>query len=166
MPSEADFRREIQEAIQKTPNSFMYRIRDVYGTGQKPFDIFSIVSGKAYGIELKFMKTLGRFNFKDKVRPHQIESLNKVREAGGIGLLLLNYRVPLTDKQRKYYDIEDKKINIVFCMTNVKEPYNLPKECSDPRDLEIETVVAAYKSDNSPIKRIGSEWRIEWTLLS
>lgn len=75
------------------------------GAARRPFDILFISPRGSGGIEVKQIKKWKPFGIKE-VEEHQIEHLEKVRDAGGIGLVFLNVRIPYKENRLIAWRIE------------------------------------------------------------
>lgn len=93
--TEKNFSSEITRSLNKA-GVWNFKIPDI-GNVRKPFDRIVDIHGKCFGIEEKLSKVLS-FNFKSKVRPHQIEELLRMQ----YGYFLINYRIPKLSINESY----------------------------------------------------------------
>ena len=96
------------------PNAHYYKIPDpIRCEAHRPYDAQFFMDGKYWAFEYKMMKKVEAFPF-DKIEDHQVFNLRQVRDNGGHAYFIINYRANVTEKQRKLYGIEEKKINMAF----------------------------------------------------
>lgn len=84
-------------------------------TPPKPFDGFMIHKGRPFCLEFKMVKKKEAFPF-NKVADHQIEELLRCQKAGGVGLLLINYRFEYYGHTKDSSKIMKKKFNRVIIL--------------------------------------------------
>lgn len=98
---ESNFASEIKRSCEVVNNCFYYKIPDSYMGERflvkKPFDAFIVCNNKFIAIEFKMHKVVGvngvgAFPF-ICVKDHQVEGLQKVVNAGGRGLVMVNFRI-------------------------------------------------------------------------
>jgi len=91
---ESTFSGELKKSCEEL-GIFYYKIPDAYGMArfapQKPFDAIMIHKGKVYCIENKIQTKKSAFAL-NRIKPHQIEGLQRAQNSGAISYILINYR--------------------------------------------------------------------------
>ena len=99
------------------PNAHYYKIPDpIRREAHRPYDSYFFKDKLFWALEYKIMKKVEAFPF-SHIEDHQIFNLRRVYGNGGFAYFIINYRASVTEKQRKLYGIEEKKINVVFIIT-------------------------------------------------
>ena len=112
---EVNFQWEMHAAFtHHYPDAYYYKIPDpTRAEAHRPYDAEFFQNGKYWGLEYKMMKKVEAFPF-SHIEDHQIFNLRKIHRNGGFGYFIINYRTKVTEKQRKLYDIEEKKLNVAY----------------------------------------------------
>ncbi len=92
--------KKITKSYEKIPDT---------GFHQKRYDCWGLYKGIYYGMELKFLKKAGSFNF-NLIEPHQYENLIEDSLNGGKCYVIVGIHCELTEKQRLKFNIQEKVI--------------------------------------------------------
>lgn len=122
--NEKYFQQEIRNSVVSLySDAFFHKFTDVVGirfVHRKPFDCIIFKDGQLTALELKQIKTGGRFSFL-RIAEHQIENLVKIEKCGGKSFIVINYRFLHDDgyKVNKVFAIRISKI-VNFIETGIK----------------------------------------------
>lgn len=116
--AEKDFQAELSRGLRVT-GWWAYKIPDVPHmlakqarfNPAKPFDGFALARGKFHALELKQVRSGLSFSLAE-LRDHQEEALLAVEAQGGVGWLVVNFRVRLSATQQRKRGVE--KLDLAF----------------------------------------------------
>ncbi len=119
--AEKDFQTELSRGLAdagwwayKIPDSPASKFGGVRGsrfTPPKPFDCIAVHDGAPHALELKQVRSGLRFTLKG-LQDHQEDALLAVEASGGIGWLVVNFRVRLSKTQQRKRGVE--KLDLAY----------------------------------------------------
>lgn len=142
---ESDFLNTIKKKFyKKYPSGLWIKLPDYFGQDgtKKPFDVVCINKSGFTAIEAKIHNKLSDFYF-DKIRPHQILCLRKIRQNEGKAFVLIGVRAKTTQRDRRLIQTELANIRM-----NIYIPVQwIPgkNEVIIPRTLNIRRIAKYYR---------------------
>lgn len=168
---ERNFRHELIESAKKHGNVHIIDISDelknVLGSlppeirkkisnriTKKPYDLAFFYSGRLYACELKLEKNYFSFNIKD-IEEHQLKALEEVKNCGGYGFVIINFRKTLTTVNQRKYNIKERLLNRSYAIP-IEFLINYNKYTISFKDLEkIDSIIKI------PFNKEMSLWEID-----
>ena len=128
----------------------------------RPYDAYLVLKGDFYALEYKMHKVPRGFPF-NRVSDKQVERLQSAKRAGGQGLLLINCRYQLSEKQMP----KDGDGNLLFNGTRLNYVIVLDvdefvefKDASAMKSLDLEVQLEQFMN-NGIMEREGKYWDIK-----
>jgi hypothetical protein len=112
-----------KEWLKRRPGAFYYKIPDTLGIGgQKPFDVIIDDAGQHYAIEFKIHKSHRRFPL-NKIKPHQIENLQKAQANGRIATVYIGVRfmMDLDDQERLNFRVRRISVDLEYPVDHIAQ---------------------------------------------
>jgi len=125
----------------------------------KPYDIYAVLCGKFYAMELKLMTKLQGFSF-GMVTEWQVNNLIEVAHNGATSYVVINYRAPISERQQKKFEIQHKKFNSTFVIT--AENFDYLDKTTPSKSISFETFLGQGKFNGfiQQLDWIDGHWNV------